>query len=611
MISHFFIDRPILAAVVSVVITLAGGIALLTLPVAQFPEIAPPTVVVTASYPGANAGIVQDTVAAPIEQQVNGVEGMMYMASQCTNDGVYNLTVTFKLGTDLNMAQVLVQNRVALAMPTIPDLVQRQGVAVKKKSPSTMMIINLVSEKDSQTGQFRYTDLYLSNYATIQIKDELARLPGVGDVAFMGQRDYSMRAWLDPERLAALNLSSADVVNAIQEQNVQVAAGQVGQQPAPKGQEFQLTISTLGRLIDPQQFGEIIIKVTRPADERATSGIVRLRDVGRLELGAQQYDQSCTLDREPSVALSIFQLPGSNAIDTAAAIYQKMDELSRRFPPGLKYQIVYDTTPFIHQSIEEVFETLRVAVLLVAIVVLVFLQNWRATLIPLIAVPVAIVGTFAVMAAMRFSLNNISLFGLVLAIGIVVDDAIVVVENVERWLAQGLSPREAARRAMDEVTGPVVAVALVLCAVFVPCAFIPGITGEFFRQFAVTIAVSTVISALNSLTLSPALSAILLKPHGASKDILSRLLDGLLGWFFRLFNIAFELGTSVYTRAVGGLLRISILVLLIYGGLLYLLTYWGFVRSPRGFIPEQGQGIPARQRPASRLGLGGAALGMS
>jgi hydrophobe/amphiphile efflux-1 (HAE1) family protein len=590
VISHFFIDRPIFAAVLSVIITLAGGIALMTLPVAQFPEIAPPTVVVTALYPGANAQTVQDTVAAPVEQQVNGVESMLYMSSQCTNDGVYNLTVTFKLGTDLNMAQVLVQNRVSLAMPMIPDLVQRQGVAVKKKSPSTMMIVNLVSAKDPQTGQSRYSDLYLSNYATIQIKDELARLPGVGDVAFMGQRDYSMRAWIDPERLAALNLSSSDVINAIQEQNVQVAAGQIGQQPAPKGQEFQLTITTLGRLVDPEQFGDIIVKAAPPSKERTSSGIVRLRDVGRVELGAQQYDQSCTLDREPSVALSIFQLPGSNAIATASSVYRKMDELAKRFPAGLSYQIVYDTTPFIHQSIDEVFDTLRIAVVLVAIVVLVFLQSWRATLIPLIAVPVAIIGTFAVMAAMRFSLNNISLFGLVLAIGIVVDDAIVVVENVERWLAEGLSPREAARRAMDEVTGPVVAVALVLCAVFVPCAFIPGITGEFFRQFAVTIAVSTIISALNSLTLSPALAAILLKPPGAQKDALSRLLDALLGWFFRLFNGAFSLGTTVYTRVVGSLLRVSVLVLLVYGGLLYL-TYWGIGHAPQGFIPEQDKGF--------------------
>ena len=583
MISHFFIDRPIFASVLSIVLTLAGLVAVFTLPVAQYPDVTPPTVLVTASYPGANAQTVLDTVAAPIEQQVSGVENMLYMSSKCTNDGMYVLTVTFKLGVDSDMAQVLVQNRVQLAQPVIPPLVQRQGISVKKMSPSTMMIVNLISPDG------RYDDIYLSNYATIQIKDELGRLEGVANVAYMGERDYSMRVWLDPDKLASLNLSASDVVSAISEQNLQVTAGQIGQEPVPPGQQFQLTINTLGRLIEVDEFGEIILKVGEQGQDRPSASVVRLRDVARIELGSQQYDQSCTLNGKPSVALSIYQLPGSNAIKTAQGVYAKMDELKKRFPEGLDYQIVYDTTPFISESILEVFKTLRDAIILVALVVLLFLQNWRATLIPLIAVPVAIIGTFAVMAALGFSLNNLSLFGLVLAIGIVVDDAIVVVENVERWLEQGLPPREAARKAMDEVTGPVVAVALVLCAVFVPCTFVAGITGEFFRQFAVTISVSTVFSALNSLTLSPALAAILLKPHGAKRDPLSWLLDVSLGWFFKLFNRLFEAGTTFYTRTVGLLLRVSLIALLVYGGLLYW-TYWEFAHAPTGFVPDQDKG---------------------
>ncbi len=535
MISHFFIDRPIFASVLSIVFILAGGVAVFTLPVAQYPDVTPPTVVVTAYYPGANAQTVQDTVAAPIEEQVSGVEGMMYMSSQSTNDGAYMLTVTFNLGMDSDMAQVLVQNRVSLALPVIPTLVQNEGINVKKMSPNIMMIVNLVSPDN------RYDSIFLSNYATIYIKDELGRLPGVAGITYLGQRDYSLRAWLDPDKLAALNMSAWDVVDAINQQNLQVAAGQIGQQPVPKGQQFQLTINTLGRLTEPEEFADIILKVggvgaqssssgssaTQPAQsgQANTTGptpqsnsVVRLHDVARVELGAQQYDQTATLDGRPTVALSIYQLPGSNALQTAQGVYKKMQDLKTRFPEGLDYKIVYDTTPFIRESVHEVFKTLRDAVILVAIVVLVFLQNWRAALIPLIAVPVAIVGTFSVMAALQFSLNNLSLFGLVLAIGIVVDDAIVVVENVERWLDQGLPPREAARRAMDEVTGPVIAVALVLCAVFVPCAFLGGISGQFFRQFAVTIAVSMVISAFNSLTLSPALSAILLRPRGAPRS---------------------------------------------------------------------------------------------
>jgi multidrug efflux pump len=623
VISHFFIDRPIFASVLSIVFVLAGGIAVFTLPVAQYPDVTPPTVVVTALYPGANALTVRDTVAAPIEEQVSGVEGMMYMSSQSTNDGAYTLTVTFRMGMDSDMAQVLVQNRVSLALPVIPLLVQNEGINVRKMSPNTLMIVNLVSPDN------RYDSIFLSNYATIYLKDELGRLPGVAGITYLGQRDYSLRAWLDPDKLASLNLTATDVVTAISQQNLQVAAGQIGQQPVPRGQQFQLTINTLGRLTEPEQFANIILKagagnpslqssqsasgapsaptgqaqtgaattpVAGQGSASATSGptpqsigIVRLRDVASVVLGSQQYNQSCTLDGRPSVALSIYQLPGSNALSTADGVYAKMKELKTRFPEGLDYQIVYDTTPFIRESVSEVFITLRDAVILVAIVVLAFLQNWRAAVIPLVAVPVAIVGTFAVMAAFGFSLNNLSLFGLVLAIGIVVDDAIVVVENVERWLDQGEEPREAARKAMDEVTGPVIAVALVLCAVFVPCMFLGGITGQFFRQFAVTIAVSTVISAFNSMTLSPALAAILLKPRDAKPDVLNRLMNLVLGWFFRLFNAAFEGSTAIYIRLVESLLRVSLVVLLVYGGLLFL-TYLQFNRAPTGFIPQQDKG---------------------
>ncbi len=622
MISHFFIDRPIFASVLSILITLAGGVAVWTLPIAQYPDVTPPTVLVTAAYPGANALTVRDTIAQPIEAQVSGVEGMMYMSSQCTNDGNYSLTVTFKLGTDPNMDQVLVQNRVALATPVIPDLVQREGINVRKMLPSRLMIVNLYS----QDG--RYDATYLSNYATIEIRDELGRLPGVADIGYLGQRDYSMRAWLNPDKLASLGLTASDTVAAIGQQNIQVAAGQIGQQPVPKGQQFQYTINTQGRLIYPEQFGDIIIKVGQggPAGAQAaqsgmqaaavssaggsqqptvngqpaqagTAGtvvgqaasIVRLRDVATVELGAQSYDQAATLDGRPSVALSVYQLPGSNALDTAKQITAKMEDLKRRFPEGLAYEIVYDTTPFIRESVWEVVLTLLEAIGLVALVVLVFLQNWRAALIPLVAVPVAIVGTFAIMALLHFSLNNLTLFGLVLAIGIVVDDAIVVVENVERWLEQGLSPRDAARKAMDEVTGPVIAIALVLCAVFVPCTFIGGMTGQFFRQFAVTIAVSTLFSAFNSLTLSPALAALLLKKREETHDPLTWLLDRGLGWFFRGFNAVFGATIAGYTRGVGMLLRVSALVLLIYCGLLGL-TYLEFRRVPTGFVPEQDKG---------------------
>src|SRR4051812_39938713 len=528
MFSKFFINRPIFASVLSIVIVLGGSIALFTLPIAQYPDITPPTVEVSASYPGANAEVVADTVAAPIEQQVNGVEGMLYMSSQSTNDGSYTLTVTFKPGADLNISQVLVQNRESLAEPILPDLVKRRGIAVKKKSPNVLMIVNLVSTDESRT------DTELSNYATIQIRDELSRLPGVGDITYLGQRDYSMRLWLDPEKLATYNLNAQDVIAAVQAQNIQVAAGQIGQPPTPRGQVTQYIITTLGRLQNRDQFANIVLR-------NNGSTLLYLKDVANIEMGAQSYDQTCTLDNKPSVALSVYQLPGSNALEVVSRVRERMRQLKDRFPPGIDYQIVYDTTPFITESIREVFETLFDAIVLVAIVVLVFLQNWRSTLIPLIAVPVAVIGTFAVMAAIGFSLNNLTLFGLVLAIGIVVDDAIVVVEAVEHHIEHGLSPREATTRAMEQVSGPVVAIGLVLSAVFVPCAFISGITGQFFRQFALTIAVSTVISAFNSLTLSPALAALLLKPRAKGTfEPLPRLvfvLGGALGAYLAVSRL--------------------------------------------------------------------------
>jgi multidrug efflux pump subunit AcrB len=657
--SRFFIHRPIFASVLSIVITLGGGIALFTLPIAQYPEIAPPTVEVSANYPGANAQVVADTVAAPIEQAVNGVEGMMYMSSQCANDGSYSLTVTFKPGTDLNIAQVLVQNRESLAEPILPELVKRRGISVKKKSPNVLMIVNLFSAEETQPakdGKNKMkaregrTSLELSNYATIQIRDELSRLQGVGDVTYLGQRNYSMRLWLDPQKLAAYNLNSQDIIQAVQAQNIQVAAGQIGQPPTPSGQMSQYIITTLGRLQSTEQFSNIVIRNTG-------TSLLYLKDVASIELGAQSYDQTCTLDKKPSVALSIYQLPGSNALDVAHRVRERMKQLKERFPPGIDYAIVYDTTPFIEESISEVRETLIDAIVLVAVVMLLFLQNWRSALIPLIAVPVAIVGTFAVMAAIGFSLNNLTLFGLVLAIGIVVDDAIVVVEAVEHHIEHGLNPRDATIKAMQQVSGPVVAIGLVLGAVFVPAAFISGITGQFFRQFALTIAVSTLLSAFNSLTLSPALAALLLRPRvkgffepipavlfglfgawvghklgrhwaqsaldllpveiptalldllktwgpialGAMAGLLLGLFEFILGklvgrpvnWvltrLFRAFEHAFDFCVGAYTRTVSKVLRVSALGLVVYGGLIAL-TWWGFTRTPTGFIPAQDKG---------------------
>src|SRR5438874_1043880 len=538
MFSHFFVDRPIFATVLSVVIVIVGTVALLELPIAQYPEVAPPTITVTANYPGANAKVVADTVATPIEQEVNGVENMIYMSSRCTNDGQMLLDVTFKLGTNLDMAQVLTQNRVKIAEAKLPEEVKRQGVTTKKKSPSILLCVNLISEKetDPQTkkDRFKFDQLYLSNYATIFIKDELARVTGVGDVTFLGPRDYSMRIWLDPQKLAARNMTASDVVRAVQEQNVQVAAGRLGQPPAPAGQNFQLTLNTLGRLESDDQFSKIVVK------SDADGSVTYLRDVvsddrpGQkgVELAAKNYDVNSYLDGDPSITLAVFQLPGSNAVDTAKEIREKMEQLRADFPKGIEYRIVYDTTVFIDESVKSVFHTLFEAIILVFIVVLVFLQNWRATIVPMIAVPVSLIGTFAVMALLGFSLNNLSLFGMVLAIGIVVDDAIVVVENVERHLAMGESPRDAARAAMTETAGPVIAIALVPCAVCVPTALMAGLGGQVFKQFALPIAASTVISAFNSLTLSPALCALLLKPHGhghAREDALPRLGIVLIG----------------------------------------------------------------------------------
>jgi len=576
MISRFFIDRPIFAAVISIVITIAGSIAVWTLAVAQYPSIAPPTVQVDCNYPGASAKTVAETVGAPLEQFINGVEGMLYMSSQSTNDGSYTLTVTFKNGVDLNLAQVLVQNKVNLALPALPDVVRQTGVVTKKRAPDILLTVSLNSPNN------QYDQLYLSNYAVLHIKDELARLRGISEVLVFGQRDYSMRSWVDPDKLAARGLTVTDVVAAIREQNTQVAAGQIGQPPVAGIAASQTPIEVKGRLSSIEEFENIIIR----ADG---TKIVRIRDIGRAELSARSQDINNRFDGKPTVGLAIFQLPNANALETADNIKAKMAELKNDFPPGVDYTVGYDTTPFIRESITEVFHSLRDAVILVALVVLVFLQGWRPAIIPLIAVPVAIVGTFAAMAAAGFSLNNLTLFGLVLAIGIVVDDAIVVVEAVEHHIERGMKPRAAAIKAMEEVSGPVLAVGLVLSAVFIPCAFVSGIVGQFFRQFALTIAVSTIISTINSLTLSPALAALLLRPRGAKRDPLTWLTDVTVGWFFRLFNKGFQFGTGIYVRIVRGLLRVSLLVLVGYGGLLAL-TYWGFNQLPTGFIPTQDKG---------------------
>ena len=676
MFSHAFIDRPVLATVLSVVIVLIGGVALVGMPVGQYPDVTPPTIAVTASYPGAGANVVADTVTTPIEQEINGVEGMLYQSSKSTGDGQSSIDVTFKLGTDIDQAQVLTQNRVAVALAKLPEEARRQGVSTRKKSPSILLCVNLVSPDR------RFDQLFLSNYALLQVKDALSRIEGVGDVQFLGARDYALRVWLDPGKLASRGLAATDVVRALREQNIQVAAGRIGQQPSASGLDFQVPVTAAGRLADPAAFEDVIVKAAGPlppgtapgvvgrvgpGHDLGTTGnaIVRLGDVGRAELGARSYDVGSRLDGQDSITIAVFQQPGSNATATAERVRREMEALEKGFPEGLGYAIHYDTTVFVEESIREVWKTLFEAIVLVFIVVLVFLQDWRATLVPMVAVPVSLVGTFAAMRLFGFSLNNLSLFGLVLAIGIVVDDAIVVVENVERWLSEGLSAREAARRAMGEVAGPVIAIALVLCSVFVPTAFITGISGQFYRQFALTIAASTVISAFNSLTLSPALCALLFRGHdhdhghadgagaassagkvaAARRDALPpagiALLAGLvaiwlfeprlvvlaglatapvppwaaewgvrlllfaggaaagrmlaapinaaLAWFFRLFNLFFDLATGAYGRVVGLLLRMSIVVIAAYLGLMAL-TYYGFTTVPVGFIPQQDKG---------------------
>jgi multidrug efflux pump len=647
MLARFFIDRPIFAWVVSLVILLGGAVAYRFLPVELYPNITPPTVQVTASYPGANAKVVADVIAAPIEQQVNGVERMLYMSSQSTNDGNYTLTVTFEIGTDVNIAQVLVQNRVALALPQLPAQVQLQGVNTKKSSPDILLVVNLISPDG------RYNNLYLSNFATIQLKDELARLKGVGDVLIFGERDYSIRLWLDPDKLATRSLTCADVVSAVQNQNVQVAAGAVGQQPVPKGQQLQLSLNALGRLETEKQFGNIVLKTGTPTQSGVATPVVHVRDVARVELGAQNYDQTTTADGLPSVGIAIFLLPGANALEVADSVKQRMKDLKGRFPPGLEYDILYDTTPFISQSVEEVINTLLIAVLLVALVVLFFLQDWKAMILPMIDVPVSLVGTFAVMAALGFSLNNLTLFGLVLAIGIVVDDAIMVLENIERLMATGLDARAATIKAMDELTGPIVAITLVLSSVFLPSCFIPGLTGQFYRQFALTIAASVIISAVNAMTLTPSRAVSIFRTEAgeAKKEALPwwlfgilggfctvwlaprflaghlglpeapgdeagglqkwltwgitfapglvvglaagwfliRPVNAVLGWVFRGFNRVFDRVTAAYGWFVGKLLRVSAVVAVLYAGLLFL-TWWRVDSAPTGFIPTQDQG---------------------
>jgi multidrug efflux pump len=573
-IARFFIDRPIFAAVLSIVIFVAGAIAVWRLPVSQYPEVVPPSVVVRAQYPGANPKVIAETVAAPLEQEINGVENMLYMSSTSTGDGVMQLTITFRLGTNVDQAQVLVQNRVSQALPRLPDIVRQFGVTTIKSTPDLLMVVHLVSPDD------RYDNVYLRNYAVLQIRDVLARLPGAGEVRVFGAGDYSMRIWLDPDKVAARNLTAGDVVRAIREQNVQVAAGVIGAQPAPADIEYQLNVTTSGRLVTEEQFADIIIKTD------ADGSVTHLRDVARIELGAGQYSLRSLLNNKQAVAIPIYQSPGSNAIELSDRVRNTMEELKQNFPQGVEYQVVYDTTIFVRNSIKAVVETLLEAVALVVIVVILFLQTWRASLIPLVAVPVSIVGTFALMLAFGFSINALSLFGLVLAIGIVVDDAIVVVENVERNIAAGLSPREATYKAMQEVSGPIIAIALVLVAVFVPIAFMSGLTGQFYRQFALTISISTIISAFVALTLSPALAAVVLKPHGAEPDAATRLIDRAFGWLFRPFNRFWGHSSERYSRGVAGVLRHRGAVMGVFLALVAL-TWGAFQIVPKGFIPVQ------------------------
>ncbi|MHC2370626.1 hydrophobe/amphiphile efflux-1 (HAE1) family protein [Bradyrhizobium diazoefficiens] len=573
-LSKFFIDRPIFAGVLSVLIFLAGLISLFAMPISEYPDVVPPSVLVRATYPGANPKVIAETVATPIEEQINGVEGMLYMSSQATTDGAMTLTVTFRLGTDPDKATQLVQNRVQQAEPRLPAVVRQLGIITKKSSPDLTMVVHLLSPNG------RYDMTYLRNYAVLNVKDRLARIDGVGDVQLYGAGDYSMRVWVDPQKAAEHGLTASDIVKSIQAQNVEAAAGVVGSSPNVKGIDLQLSVNAEGRLANEEQFGDIVVKTG------ARGEVVRLRDVARIELGASEYGLRSLLDNKQAVAIPIFQAPGSNALQISDHVRATMAEIKKNMPEGVSYQIVYDPTQFVRSSIEAVIHTLLEAIALVVLVVILFLQTWRASIIPLLAVPVSIVGTFAVMHVFGFSINALSLFGLVLAIGIVVDDAIVGVENVERNIEAGLSPRDATYQAMREVSGPIIAIAMVLIAVFVPLAFISGLTGQFYKQFALTIAISTVISAVNSLTLSPALSALLLKGHNEPKDRLTIIMEKGLGWFFRGFNRAFTRSSENYsgtvTKVISGKAAVMGLYVVLVG-----LTAFLFQQVPSGFVPGQ------------------------
>lgn len=575
-ISGFFIDRPRFAAVLSIMVFLVGAISIFKLPISEYPEVTPPQAVVRAQFPGANPRVIAQTVATPLEEQINGVENMLYMSSQATADGAMTLSISFKIGTDPERAATEVQNRVNRALPRLPDVVRQVGVTTEKSSPNLTMVVHMVSPDN------RYDALYLRNYATLNVRDALLRIPGMGSVQTFGSGDYAMRIWLDPQKLAARSLTSSDVVRALREQNAQVAAGVIGSSPAPQGTQFQLAVNTQGRLSSEEQFNEVIVS----ADTNDGS-LVRIKDIGRVELGPNTYSLGSLLNNKEAAAVAVFQAPNSNALALSNEVRATMEKLKKDFPPGVDYSIVYDPTRFVQTSIEKVVSTLIEAVLLVVLVVIIFLQTWRASLIPLLAVPVSIVGTFAVLLALGFSINNLTLFGLVLAIGIVVDDAIVVVENVERNIEAGLAPREAALQAMQEVSGPIIAIGLVLCAVFVPLAFVSGLEGQFYRQFAVTIAISTVISAFNSLTLSPALAAILLQPHNAPKDALTRGMDKIFGRFFGWFNRVFKQRSDQYSSGVTTLVvKRKSWALVVYAVLLIgtVLLFW---RVPPGFVPQQ------------------------
>jgi hydrophobe/amphiphile efflux-1 (HAE1) family protein len=572
--SRFFIDRPIFAVVLSLVILAGGLIAVTQLPISEYPEVTPPTITVSAIYPGANPTVLAQTVGTPLEDAINGVERMLYMTSSAAADGTFNLTVTFEIGTDVDLAQVQVQNRVSQALARLPEEVRALGVVTQKRSPDITMVVHLFSPDG------RYDPVYLRNYALLNVKNELSRIPGAGQVIVFGAGDYAMRVWLDPNKVASHGLSAGDVIQAIREQNLQVAAGTVGAPPMNDPVAYQLTVTAHGRLTDENEFGNIIVKTG------AEGQVTRLRDVARIELGAGTFGLRALLDNKPAVAIVVFQAPGSNALALSSDVRAKMADLKTRFPQGVDWSAVYDPTLFVRDSIREVIYTLLLATLMVVIVVVLFLQTWRASIIPLVAVPISIVGTFAVMLATGFSINTLSLFGLVLAIGIVVDDAIVVVENVERHIEEGLSPLDASHRAMEEVSGPIIAIALVLSAVFIPVAFISGLTGQFYRQFALTIAFSTLISAFNSLTLSPALAAVLLRPRGAPADAPTRVMNRLLGWAFGPFNRVFGRASARYGTIVQRVTRRSAIALAVYGTLV-LIGLIGFAKVPKGFVPSQ------------------------